>query len=117
MIVYAVSGAPQSGKTTLARKLVQPVYVRSIGYDLKGEHRPDFFRSLIKSLKTTHIIGFDRVAIDDIRDLSEIAQLRNSFSQVFHFHVSNSATQYEDMNDSDLALALKADYACVWDRT
>lgn len=117
MLVYAISGEKGSGKSTLARKLVHPNSVRSIGYDLKGEHRSDFFRSLIKNLKTNHIIGFDRVAIDDVCGLGEISLLRNAFDTVVHFHISSSATQYDNMNDAQLALALKSDYAIVWDRT
>lgn len=116
MLVYAISGAPGSGKSYLAKSLVRAIDIRSLPYDRIVDTmavRREYLAALVRVLKTAPVLGFDRVAIDNLVYPSEIEYLKTRFpGSCVHFHIAKS--DFDETDEVRLKLAVSADYCITW---
>jgi len=112
MILYAVSGAERSGKTTLCRRLVGAVNV----WSAEGITSTDL---LISRLRIIRAMVADRVALDGIPSLDVLEAIRVALPNdtIVHFHVTDGTDGEIDRASNELiALGIAADYSINWKR-
>ena len=118
MLIYAISGAPRSGKTTLAYRLVGRVH--GSVWDLAKARLAylDYYANLEMRLRQARATGLlSRIALDGIDTLDEIRFLREKFPMdtIVHWHVVDGAID-DIPSEEGLRLALQADYGLTWRR-
>lgn len=97
MATIVISGANQSGKTTLAKKL------SPLRFDLdKLRHdHPLSYPSILKSFST-----ITPLVLDGVRSMGELSFLRGAFADLLHLHLHIDAAFDPDMEE----LRKAADY-------
>lgn len=100
--LYVVSGEPRSGKSQLCMSLVGPQRV----WRLSGE-----VKDFLQKLRFAPIHG-GPVAIDGVRNLPEVWQLRQAYPSLVHFHCVVANLNESDPASEDLAKC--ADYLISW---
>jgi hypothetical protein len=108
MILYVVSGARNSGKTTLARRLVGSANVWSVDTGTTED--------LVARVKVLRSMVAEKVALDGMHSQERIDALRRAFPHdvILHFYVVNGNGPEPKLTDELFSLGANADYCVSW---